>query len=93
VTLNSKGQTGILVDCFSIGKTLFSLQLTISLTTGRDFLERRIDRPYRVAFIDIGDGASEIKSRIGKQVSSILTNKVDRFSKFGLFPFTVFDQR
>lgn len=65
-----EGQVGFLAGRFSIGKTLFSLQLNISMATGRDFLGRKVAKPYRIAFLDTENGACEVRSRIGKQVAA-----------------------
>jgi archaellum biogenesis ATPase FlaH len=64
-----EGQMGFLVGRFSIGKTLLALQLSVALATGRDFLGRRVTRPYKVAFIDTENGRGEIKKRVLKQAA------------------------
>jgi hypothetical protein len=58
-----EGHHGILAGPYAIGKTYLGLQLSVSLATGKDFMGRKVRRPYRVAFIDLENGAAEIKSR------------------------------
>ena len=61
-----EGHHGILAGPFSIGKTYLGLQLSVSLATGREFMGRKVRRPYRVAFVDLENGAAECKSRSAK---------------------------
>lgn len=58
-----EGHNGILAGPYAIGKTYLGLQLSVSLATGKDFMGRKVRRPYRVAFIDLENGAAEVKSR------------------------------
>jgi AAA domain len=66
-----EGQTGMLAGRFSIGKTLLSMQMTLSLASGTQFLGRTIDHPYRVAFLDCENGPSEIQGRLQKQMAAL----------------------
>lgn len=61
-----EGHHGILAGPFSIGKTYLGLQLSVALATGKDFMGRKVRRPYRVSFIDLENGAAEFKSRLGR---------------------------
>jgi hypothetical protein len=58
-----EGHHGILAGPYAIGKTYLGLQLSVCLATGKDFMGRKVRRPYRVAFIDLENGAAEFKSR------------------------------
>jgi hypothetical protein len=62
---------GLLAGRFSIGKTFLGLQLAICLALGRDFLGRKVTRPYKVAFIDTENGAAEIRHRLVTQTNAL----------------------
>jgi hypothetical protein len=66
-----EGHHGILAGPYAIGKTYLGLQLSVSLATGQDFIGRRVRRPYRVAFIDLENGAAEFKSRSARLVERL----------------------
>ena len=60
-----QGHTAIFAGAFGQGKTFKALQLSMSLATGRNFLGRKVARPYRVLFLDTENGQGEIKARLG----------------------------
>jgi len=66
--LINEGQNAIFAGYFGVGKTMFAGQLSISLAIGREFLGRKVRRPYKVVFIDFETGPTAIRERISKQV-------------------------
>lgn len=59
-----EGQAGVLAGAFAVGKTFFALQLSVCMATGKSFLGRKVNRPYRVSYLDTENGATEICSRL-----------------------------
>ena len=66
-----EGHTAVFAGAFGQGKTFFGLQLSVSLAIGRDFLGRKITRPYRTVFVDADNGKGEIKDRVATLVSTL----------------------
>jgi len=66
-----EGHHGILAGPYAIGKTYLGLQLSVSLATGQDFMGRSVRRPYRVAFVDLENGAAELKSRSARLIQRL----------------------
>jgi hypothetical protein len=58
-----EGHSAIFAGGFGEGKTFLALQLSVCLAAGRDFLGRRVRRPYRTVFLDAENGKGEIKHR------------------------------
>ncbi len=71
-------QNEVFVGEFAVGKTMFQTQQALSLATGRDFLGRKVQRPYRVAFIDGENDLGDIKGRLAGQQSSLRLNEHER---------------
>lgn len=60
-------QNALLLGRFGVGKTMLGLQMSLSLATGRDFVGRRVAKPYRTAIIDCENDLGDVKDRIIKQ--------------------------
>ena len=73
--LAHQGHTAVFAGAFGQGKTFFALQLSIALATGRDFLGRKVTRPYRTVFVDAENGKGEIKDRVSHLVSALGLSK------------------
>lgn len=59
-----EGHRAIFAGPFGHGKTYFCLDLSLNLATGREFLGRKIPRPYRTVFLDTENGRGEVKDRV-----------------------------
>jgi hypothetical protein len=68
----NEGQIVVLAGSFAIGKTLFSLQMSIALAIGHEFVGRKLARPRTVAYLDMEDGAVLTRSRLEKQIAGML---------------------
>ncbi len=73
-----EGHHGIIAGPYASGKTFLGIQLSVSLATGMDFMGRKVRGPYRVAFIDLENGASEFKSRVAKLVDRAKMSDAER---------------
>ena len=60
-------QNVLLMGRFGVGKTMLGLQLSLSLATGRDFVGRKVPKPYRTAIVDCENDLGDVKERIKKQ--------------------------
>jgi len=68
--LINEGQTALFAGYFGVGKTMFAGQLSIALATGRNFLGRRVHRPFKTIFLDFETGPGAIKERLARQVEA-----------------------
>jgi hypothetical protein len=66
-----EGHAAIFAAGFGEGKTFFALQMSICLAAGRDFLGRKVGRPYRTVFLDAENGKGEIKERVAKLMAQL----------------------
>lgn len=73
-----EGHHGILAGPYAVGKTYLGLQLSACLAIGREFVGRKVRRPYRVAFIDLENGAAEVKSRSARLLNRLALSPSER---------------
>jgi hypothetical protein len=66
-----EGHSAIFAGAFGEGKTFFALQLSVCLAAGRDFLGRKVSRPYRTVFLDAENGKGEIKDRVAQLIAQL----------------------
>ncbi len=66
-----EGQISVLAGAYGDGKTLWGTQLTLCLAVGRDFLGRKVRRPYKTAFIDCENLLGAIKGRVARQQNAL----------------------
>jgi hypothetical protein len=73
-----EGHHGILAGPYAVGKTYLGLQLSACLAVGREFMGRKVRKHYRVAFIDLENGAAEVKSRSARLLSRLALSAEER---------------
>jgi len=71
-------QNGLLMGRFGIGKTMLGTQLGLHLAIGRDFLGRKIPRPFKTQFIDCENDLGDIKERVSKQAVAMNFTDAER---------------
>jgi len=74
-----EGHHGIIAGPYASGKTFLGIQLSFSLATGMDFMGRKVRKPYRVVFIDLENGAAEIKSRVARLLGRTTVSEEQRY--------------
>ena len=60
-------QNVLLAGRFGVGKTMLGVQMSLCLATGRDFVGRKIPRPYRTAIVDCENDLGDVKNRLAQQ--------------------------
>lgn len=67
----------ILASPPSVGKTQFSLNLAISLATGKDFLGWKVTRPRRILFLSLEMTQPELKFYLDRMTSELTAEERD----------------
>jgi hypothetical protein len=81
--LVNSGQNTIFAGPFGIGKTMLTLPMSMCLASGKDFVGRRVLRPFKTAFIDFENDPGEIQGRLRsqKQALSLSVDQVERLEE------------
>jgi hypothetical protein len=73
-----EGQNCVHAGGFGVGKTMWWLQASLCIASGHDVAGRKVQRPFRVAFIDFENDIGEIKGRIRCQIDALRLNAAER---------------
>lgn len=71
-------QNVLLVGTCGVGKTMLMLQMSMHLAAGRNFLGRKVQRPYKVLFVDCENDVGDMKEREIQQRKTLALTEEQR---------------